>query len=567
MTLFLRSSAFVLCVMLKTNAEERRNRVMQSHGTDLTLRCQFTSTLPAMSLPPVQRTTIPHRGRMLCIPPHRDATRADHAVRADYPIPGLWQQFSYDAQGDLTYRGTRVLDWIEQYDAPLSVIDADWVRNRTRALHNLLQQARLATDYPADTEIYYAAKARMHAGVVLPAYQAGALGETSSVQDLLHLELLWRNKLLPRNFSVLSNGFKLPPERLADRGVKKRNAFIDDYASTIMRLHIKGLPIVPVLDSMDEVEWFSEAAPRKGMDVGVRLAFGKATQVHEIDLVAAGFGLTPSQAARALKKLAAHPRLTPRMIHAMVGAAETMPIAMQIDGARLAARMYFELKRIAPTLEELNFGGGLPPLGDSYEHAALFAGIMHAVQDEARRAGFPMDALPILAWEPGSLIAAESTFNIVPVLAIKSQGLIGSAPLLFGIIDGSFIESTIDGLLLGHDFPILPANLAHHRSYPMWLRGVTCDSMDIWPPSTIKHRDWVRLPVPRRDEKLYVVVANVGAYQESLTGKGGVNHCAVKEPAELVLDGGKSVLLPGTSASKQVDLLGYIPRVLNMLAS
>jgi hypothetical protein len=40
---------------------------------------------------------------------------------------------------------------------------------------------------------------------------------------------------------------------------------------------------------------------------------------------------------------------------AMVGAAETMPIATQVEGARLAAQLYFEFKRIAPTLETLQF--------------------------------------------------------------------------------------------------------------------------------------------------------------------------------------------------------------------
>ncbi len=252
----------------------------------------------------VECITVPHRGRIACVPPHRDSTRADLAAQADFPQPGLWQQFSYNDAGDLLYRGKRVLDWVEQYDAPLSIIDADWVRIRTRQLEVLLQRARAETNYYADTEIYYAAKARMHAGVVLPAYQAGALGETSSVQDLLNLEMLWRNKLLPRNFSIISNGFKLPPERLMDRSVRRKNVLMDDYASTIMRLHLRGLSITPILDSVEEVEWFSEYAPRKGMDVGVRLAFGKISALQDVSLVASGFGLTMGQARKALAQLA-----------------------------------------------------------------------------------------------------------------------------------------------------------------------------------------------------------------------------------------------------------------------
>ncbi len=63
-------------------------------------------------------------------------------------------------------------------------------------------------------------------------------------------------------------------------------------------------------------------------------------------------------------------------------------------------------------------------------------------------------------------------------------------------------------------------------------------------------------------------MAHVGAYQESLTGKGGVNHCAVKEPAEIVLDGDGEVLLPGNTSQKdQSQLLGYTRDVLNLLAN
>jgi hypothetical protein len=65
----------------------------------------------------VHRITVPRKGRMACIPPHRDVVRAEVAAREDYPLPGLWQQFNYDAKGDLLYGDKRVLDWVERHDA------------------------------------------------------------------------------------------------------------------------------------------------------------------------------------------------------------------------------------------------------------------------------------------------------------------------------------------------------------------------------------------------------------------------------------------------------------------
>ncbi|MBX7215176.1 MAG: hypothetical protein K1X39_14290 [Thermoflexales bacterium] len=520
----------------------------------------------------VRRVTVPRKRGIACIPPHRDRVRAEVATREDYPQPGLWQQFSYDRRGDLIYGDKRVLDWVERYDAPLSVIDATWVRRRVTELRALLDSARRRTGFTGATEIYYAAKARMHAAVVVPAYQAGALGETSSAQDLLHLELLYKAGLLPRGFAVISNGFKLPPERLDDR-LPTRSArfedsagldrYIEDYASAILRSHAIGLDVVPILDSLDEVDWFSRRAAAP-MRCGLRLAFGVTANRGQLDIVNAGFGMTVRQVRTALRRLKTQTLLRPTMLHAMVGAAEASPTLDEIvEGARLSAEIFFELAKDTDSLDTLNLGGGLPLIGDGYDHGTAFSGIMRAIMAEANR--FGARRLPRLAFEPGSLIAAEANFNVLPVLAVKAQGSVGGAPILFGVVDGSFIESSIDGLLLGHDFPVLPANLANRRAYPMWLRGVTCDSMDVWPPSTVQ-RDWLRLPVPRPTEKLFVVVAHIGAYQESLTGKGGVNHCAVKEPAEIVVDGDRHVLIPSAGVRDSAKLMGYTRKLLNLLA-
>ena len=81
-----------------------------------------------------------------------------------------------------------------------------------------------------------------------------------------------------------------------------------------MRMLNAGLPIMPVLDSPEEAKWFMEYAPRKGMEMGIRLAYGKVQTEGDIDVLNAGFGLTPRQAEKILRQLAHHPRTTPRML-------------------------------------------------------------------------------------------------------------------------------------------------------------------------------------------------------------------------------------------------------------
>lgn len=66
------------------------------------------------------------------------------------------------------------------------------------------------------------------------------------------------------------------------------------------------------------------------------------------------------------------------------------------------------------------------------------------------------------------------------------------------------------------------------------MGGLTCDSMDYY--NSEAHSFEVFLPKVERDEKQYVGFFHTGAYQESLGGYGGIQHCLIPAPKHVLVD-------------------------------
>ena len=83
------------------------------------------------------------------------------------------------------------------------------------------------------------------------------------------------------------------------------------------------------------------------------------------------------------------------------------------------------------------------------------------------------------------------------------------------------------------DFTILPINLYENECIPVCLGGETCDPDDRY---YLQDRN-VELFIPqiKKGETLYIAIFSVGAYQEIISGIGGVHHCLIPEGKELII--------------------------------
>jgi arginine decarboxylase len=66
------------------------------------------------------------------------------------------------------------------------------------------------------------------------------------------------------------------------------------------------------------------------------------------------------------------------------------------------------------------------------------------------------------------------------------------------------------------------------------LGGLTCDSQDFY--ASEAHTSEVYLPKPDPDQELYIGMFHTGAYQESIGGFGGYQHCLIPAPKHVIID-------------------------------
>ena len=129
------------------------------------------------------------------------------------------------------------------------------------------------------------------------------------------------------------------------------------------------------------------------------------------------------------------------------------------------------------------------------------------------------------------------------------------------MIDGSFITQLPDVWGLNQKFLMLSVNHWNNRFQKVNLGGLTCDSQDFY--NSEAHTSEVYLPKVEEGERLYMGMFHTGAYQETLGGYGGVQHCLIPAPQHIVIsrdENGKiihTLFSPEQDSESMMQILGY----------
>ena len=81
---------------------------------------------------------------------------------------------------------------------------------------------------------------------------------------------------------------------------------------------------------------------------------------------------------------------------------------------------------------------------------------------------------------------------------------------------------------------MLPINRWNDSYERVLLGGLTCDSDDYY--NSEQHMNAIYLPKYNKDKPLYIGFFNTGAYQESIGGYGGLQHCLIPAPKHILVD-------------------------------
>lgn len=455
--------------------------------------------------------------------------------------PGLRDFFSYDDDGNLCYNGISIPEAISLYGSPLEIVDTRIIKRRALEWINICSRVADKTDYPGGFSFFYASKANMSLECVHAAYQAGWHAETSSLQDLTHLMWMDEHDLLPHDIKILSNGCKISrPKGGADH----------NYAEMLAYLHTKGYEVTPVLD-VNELSFFSSYNFDRPMPVGIRMKYGQIDSNDAYDSYVSRHGMAWGEVCRTAEQISRHASLNLEVLHAMVGAAETISVDTFVSSLLFATEKYFELKSSHPTLKYFDIGGGLPSALSGYDYEAFLTRLLRGICDQAATFGLEP---PCLVWECGSYLVEESAIQIYATVQRYVNSCDG---VWWYVVDGGLMVSLPDMLMVKKPFPILAGN---HVNIPMVkarIGDLSCDSDGRYPGKQSAEK-FVYLPDA---DDVLCVFAGVGSYQRMLGGAGGAHHCGIMNMGRLIVEelDNETVrtFIPGQTQDEYMSIMGF----------
>ncbi len=446
-----------------------------------------------------------------------------------------------------------LLDISQQWGSPLEIGFTPLVTRQIHKMQGYFAQAFARKGYAGSFIYAYASKAAQYEDLIRTALQAGAHYETSSPMDLQMARLHWKAGNLPTARFILCNGFKTPA-----------------YVQNIMQLRREGFHnVIPIIESEQEIAAF--AGSKYDFELGLRLRVDPSIVPNgDFSHVTSRFGIAHNEVQAVAQRIAAQPNLKLAMFHAMI---DTQCVDRQqwIQALLMCFRQYCQLKRQFPSLRAFNFGGGMPvpySLDFQFDYQAFADELTEGIIQLCAEYGIEH---PQIIGEFGRYTAAAYGFDFYKVVVSKPSH---REDVGWYVIDGSLMSSLPDTWALKQPFIVLPLNGYDCPVKKVWLSGLTCDSDDVYRSG--EEDDTLMLPdiTQMKDgEELVIGVFMTGAYQDMLSGIGGVHHCLLPEPGELVIEAASRGVgynftrsIPTQTVHNMAALLGY-HKYLPLLAS
>ena len=210
-------------------------------------------------------------------------------------------------------------------------------------------------------------------------------------------------------------------------------------------------------------------------------------------------------------------------------------------------------------LKAINIGGGLPirnSLGFEYDYKYMIKEIVRLIKEACDEEGIPE---PDIFTEFGKYTVGESGAVIFSVIGQKRQN---DAELWY-MVDNSLMNTIPDSWGIAERFILLPINKWNNEYTRVNIGGLSCDNSDYY--NSESHINQVFLPAFAKSDKepLYIGFFHTGAYQEAISGFGGIKHCLIPSPKHILIDRDEKGNLIDTcvfeeqKAEQMLNLMGY----------
>ena len=446
--------------------------------------------------------------------------------------------FSLDENNRLLFHGIPLFDLIQKYGTPLKLTYLPKIGAQIQKAHQLFEDAIAQYNYQGKYFYTYCTKSNHFKYVLDEVLQNITNLETSSSFDIDLIWKLYQTGKINKKAVIINNGYK--PHHYA----KKVSELINDGF----------VNVIPVLDNIEEFAYYDKYVRLDNVNIGLRIA---TEEEPNFEFYTSRLGIRPAEAVQFYKdRLADNPKFKLKMLHFFVDTGIKDSIYYWSE-LKKGLKTYCELKKICPTLEALNIGGGLPirnSLSFEYDYAYMINEIVRLIKDACHAEGIPE---PDIFTEFGKFTVGESAATIFSVIGSKKQN---DAEQWY-MIDNSLMTTIPDAWGIGERFILLPVNHWDKEYQRVNIGGISCDNSDYY--NAEANMNQVFLPRPTEDEPLYIGFFHTGAYQDALSGYGGTKHCLIPSPKLILVD--KNVrdefvdwqAAPEQTAESMLKILGY----------
>lgn len=442
--------------------------------------------------------------------------------------------------GYLRFNNINLIELVNKYGTPLKLTYLPKIGQQIEKARKLFKKAIKHSGYQGKYYYCYCTKSSHFSHVLKEVLDHDAHIETSSSFDIDLIMKLYREGKVNEKTIIINNGFKT-----------------EEYTEKISDLINKGFKnIIPILDNKQEIFYYDQFVEEDEFSVGIRVA---TEEEPNFEFYTSRLGIRNSEVLPFYKDvLSQNRRAKLKMLHFFVDTGIKDSIYYWGE-LKKGISLYCELKRICPDLTALNIGGGMPipnTLGFEYDYGYMISEIVNLIKESCEEFDIPE---PDIYTEFGKYTVGESGAAIFSVLNTKQQN---DAEVWY-MVDNSLMNTLPDSWGIGERFILLPINKWNNGFKRVNIGGLSCDNSDYYNAEV--HENQVYMPVNEDEtqEPLYLGFFNTGAYQDALSGYGGVKHCMIPSPKHVIVDlddDGKQIdylLFPEQTADSMLSILGY----------
>lgn len=439
--------------------------------------------------------------------------------------------------GELYFNEVKLMDIIKEYGTPLKLTYLPKITQNIQNAKQYFSNAIKKHNYAGSYTYCYCTKSSHFKFVLEEALKNDIHIETSSSFDIPIIRKLYEEGKVSKDMFIICNGFK--------------RELYKEYITALINDGFKNC--IPVLDYMKELEYYEENVKGE-YKLGIRVA---ADEEPNFEFYTSRLGIRYNDIIDFYKnQIAPKPNAKLKMLHFFINTGIKDTAYYWSELSRFVYK-YCELKKICPELDTIDIGGGFPIKSSvhfEYDYQYMADQIVENVKWICDKNHVPV---PHIMTEFGSYTVGESGAVIYSVLDQKLQ----NDKELWYMIDGSFITHLPDAWGLNQKFITLAINKWEDNYHKVNLGGLTCDSMDYY--NSEAHTTELFMPKVENGEKLYLGFFHTGAYQESLGGYGGIQHCLIPAPKHIIIDRNEDgeittrLFAPEQESDSMLKVLGY----------